>query len=78
VVLLLIGFDNSQNSWSDAETVSLLVIGVVMLVVGSINEIYTKKSPIIPPRLFQTRTTTGLLMLTFLHGEPFGSWTIWH
>jgi hypothetical protein len=69
VVLLLIGFNNSQNSWSDAETVSLLVIGVAMLVAGSVNEIYTKKSPIIPPRLFQTRTTTGILILTFLHGE---------
>ena len=69
IVLLLVGFNNSQTSWKSAETISLLVVGVAMLIAGSINEIFTTRSPIIPPRLFQTRTTAGVLIYTFLHGE---------
>lgn len=36
-----------------AETISLLVIGGILLVVYAINEMYTKRSAIIPPRLFK-------------------------
>jgi len=71
VVLLLVGFNNSQNSWSSAETIALLVVGVVMLIAASVNELYTKSSPIVPPRLFQTRTTGGLLIMCFLHALVF-------
>lgn len=69
VVILLVGFNNSQSGWSTAETIALLVVGFVMLVAGSINEVYTTRSPIIPPRLFQTRTTAGILISVFLHGK---------
>lgn len=36
-----------------AETISLLVIGGILLVLYAINEMYTKRSAIIPPRLFK-------------------------
>jgi hypothetical protein len=47
-------------------TISLLVVGFVVLVIGGIYERWTKRSPIIPPRIFkvcqlhqiQTRLTT--------------------
>lgn len=38
---------------SAAETIAPLVVGVVALVVGGINEMYTKRSAIIPARLFK-------------------------
>lgn len=34
-------------------TIALLVIGCVSLVVGGVNEYFTKRSPIVPPRLFK-------------------------
>ncbi|CAK5277387.1 unnamed protein product [Mycena citricolor] len=71
VVCVLLGFNSSETSWSSAETIALLVIGCVLLVVASINEITTKRSAIIPPRLFRTRTTVAILVSTFLHAIGF-------
>ena len=76
VVLVLIGFQSAETArqrWKAPETVAPLVIGAVLLVLGSINEIYTKKEPVIPPRLFKTRTTAVVLIGGFLHSMTFFS-----
>jgi len=56
---------------SSAETIALLTVGCVLLVLAGINEALTKRSPIIPPRLFQTRTTAIILITTFFHALAF-------
>jgi MFS family permease len=71
VVMLLVGFNQSETSWSSASTIALLVVGCVVLFAGAVNEVYTKRSPIIPPRLFRTRTTALILISTFLHAVVF-------
>ncbi|KIM59170.1 hypothetical protein SCLCIDRAFT_1217953 [Scleroderma citrinum Foug A] len=71
VVCLLIGFEFSETSWSDAKTISLLVIGCVLLVLGAVNEVFTTRSAIVPPRLFKTRTTSILLLISFIHAVTF-------
>ncbi|KAF9242116.1 MFS general substrate transporter [Melanogaster broomeanus] len=71
VVCLLIGFNFSQTSWSDAKTIALLVVGVVLLILGGVNEVYTTRSAILPARLFKTRTTGILLITAFLHAIVF-------
>ncbi|KAG0705977.1 MFS general substrate transporter [Suillus ampliporus] len=71
VVCLLIGFNSSETTWQSAETIALLAVGCTLLVLGGINEIFTKRSPIIPPRLFKTRTTGLLLVATTLHAVGF-------
>ncbi|KAG0705940.1 MFS general substrate transporter [Suillus ampliporus] len=71
VVCLLIGFNSSETTWQSAETIALLAVGGTLLVLGGINEIFTKRSPIIPPRLFKTRTTGLILIATFLHAVVF-------
>jgi hypothetical protein len=71
VVLLLIGFNSGETAWNTAKTIALIVVGGVLLVIGAINEIYTTKSPIIPPRLFKTRTTAMLLVSVFIHAAAF-------
>ncbi|KAG6814514.1 hypothetical protein H0H92_000039 [Tricholoma furcatifolium] len=53
VVCLLLGFNFSETKWDDAKTIALLVVGVVLLLAGAVNELFTKRSPIVPPRLFQ-------------------------
>lgn len=71
VVLLLLGFNFSQNGWNTARVIAPLVIGVCLLVAASVNELYTKRSPIVPPRLFKVRTTACLLVSVFIHAMAF-------
>ncbi|KAG6836786.1 hypothetical protein H0H93_003207 [Arthromyces matolae] len=73
IVCLLLGFNFSETSWDSARTIALLVVGVVMLIAGGVNEFLTKRSPIVPPRLFQTRTTTLILISTLFHAIAFFS-----
>lgn len=75
VALLLLGFQFSQSAlkgWSAPETITPLVLGVVIIIAVSVYELKTKKKePILPPRLFRTRTTTAILLATFLHAFLF-------
>ncbi|KAG8732166.1 hypothetical protein FRC11_000294 [Ceratobasidium sp. 423] len=75
VVLLLVGFNSGESEWNSAKTIALIVVGGALLIAGSINEIYTSRSPIIPPRLFKTRTTAILLISVFIHALAFFSAT---
>ncbi|KAL6298222.1 major facilitator superfamily domain-containing protein [Sparassis latifolia] len=71
VVLLLIGFNFGEQGWDQARTIAPLVLGVCLLIAAGVNEIFTNRSPIVPPRLFKTRTTTFLLVSTFIHAIAF-------
>ncbi|KAG8742710.1 hypothetical protein FRC10_000984 [Ceratobasidium sp. 414] len=71
VVLLLIGFNSGETNWGSAKTIALIVVGGVLLIAGAINEMFTGRSPIIPPRLFKTRTTAMLLVSVFIHALAF-------
>ncbi|KAI0064575.1 MFS general substrate transporter [Artomyces pyxidatus] len=71
VVCILIGFNSGETNWSSAETIALLTVGCVLLLAGSINEVYTSRSPIIPPRLFRTRTTAIILITNLFHAVTF-------
>lgn len=73
VALLLVGFANGENSWSSAYTLSTLIVGAFLFIAGAVNECFTTRSPIMPPRLFRTRTTTGILISVFFHGLVFFS-----
>ncbi|RDX56815.1 MFS amino acid permease [Lentinus brumalis] len=75
VILILLGFNFSETSWSTPQTIAPLAIGVACLIAASVNELFTKRSPIIPPRLFKTRTTGLILISTFLHALAFFSGT---
>ncbi|KAF8531468.1 major facilitator superfamily domain-containing protein [Gautieria morchelliformis] len=55
IICVLLGFNESETAWNSPATISLLVVGFVVLVIGGIYEVWTKRSPIIPPRIFQVR-----------------------
>lgn len=67
-VCLLLGFNQSEIGWDSPATIGLLVVGGVMIILAVIWECYTNRSPIIPPRLFKTRTTSVILIAVFFHG----------
>lgn len=71
-VLLLVGFQNADTmSWQSAATIAPIVVGCILLLAGSVNEVYTKKDPVIPPRLFRTRTTACILIVALFHSILF-------
>ncbi|KAJ7062898.1 MFS general substrate transporter [Mycena amicta] len=71
VVCLLLGFSQSQDGWNRAPTIALLVVGFVLILIGVWFESWTSRSPIVPPRLFQTRTTGIIFLTVFLHSFCF-------
>ncbi|KZT25859.1 MFS general substrate transporter [Neolentinus lepideus HHB14362 ss-1] len=71
IACLLVGFNSGQTAWKTAETIALLTVGGLLTMVALIHENFTKRNPIIPPRLFTMRTTAGILVSTFLHGIAF-------
>ncbi|EPT06037.1 hypothetical protein FOMPIDRAFT_1021147 [Fomitopsis schrenkii] len=77
VVCILIGFNYSESQWNQAATIAPLVIGVVLLILAMVNEFYTKRSPIMPPRLFKVRTTAFILISVFLHAFAFFTGTFY-
>ncbi|KAJ7499660.1 MFS amino acid permease [Mycena latifolia] len=71
VVCLLLGFNQSQEGWDTPATIALLVVGGVTVVFGAIFEGWTDRSPIVPPRLFKTRTTGLIFFTVFFHSFAF-------
>ncbi|KAG1768394.1 major facilitator superfamily domain-containing protein [Suillus occidentalis] len=53
IVCLLIGFNLSEMTWQSAKAIALLAMEGTLLILGGVNEVYTKQSPIIPPHLFK-------------------------
>lgn len=71
LVVLLIGFTFGEQDWSYAGTIACLVIGVVVLGAAVFVEQRTKRSPIIPPKLFRTRNSAALLSGVFFQAFGF-------
>jgi hypothetical protein len=74
IVLFLTGLSSGGNgtfAWTSGVVLGTLIPGVVCLIAATINELYTKRMALIPPRLFKTRTTAGVLISVFLHGVVF-------
>ncbi|KAL5507329.1 hypothetical protein ACEPAH_6785 [Sanghuangporus vaninii] len=76
IILFLFGLEDANTAsggWHAPQTLVPLIIGVVLLMSGLVNEVITKREPIIPPRLFKTRTTAGCLISVFIHSFVFFS-----
>jgi MFS family permease len=71
VASLLVGLNNGERDWSQVGAIVPLAIGAAAILAGAVNEIFTKQSPVIPPRLFKTRTTAGVLGIVFAQGIVF-------
>ncbi|KAJ7123166.1 MFS general substrate transporter [Mycena epipterygia] len=71
VVCLLLGFNQSQNGWDKPATLSLLIVGCATILLGVVFESWTDRSPIVPPRLFKTRTTGLIFFTVFFHSFAF-------
>lgn len=74
IALLLIGFQGAQTSgWDSALTIASLAIGGVLFISTGFYEYFVAREPVIPPRLFRTRTTTCILLSSTLQSITFFS-----
>jgi hypothetical protein len=71
VLCLLVGFQLGQVNWANPQAIATVLFASLLLIGGCINELYTRKSPIIPPRLLRTRTTTAILGAGAIHSATF-------
>jgi len=74
IVLFLTGLASGGNgtfAWNSSVVLGTIIPGGVCLLLAVANELYTKRQPLIPPRLFKTRTTGGVLTSVFLHAVVF-------
>lgn len=74
IVLFLTGLASGGNgtfAWTSSVVLGTIIPGGICLVLAVINELYTKRQPLVAPRLFKTRTTGGVLISVFLHGVVF-------
>lgn len=74
IALVLVGFQSAETTekgWASPQTIATLVLGGVSLLVAGVYECFTTREPIIPPRLFKTRTTAGLLIFSSLNSLVF-------
>lgn len=74
IVLFLTGLASGGNgtfAWTSSVVLGCIIPGGVCLILAVVNELVTKRQPLIPPRLFKTRTTGGVLISVFLHAVVF-------
>ena len=71
VIEIVLGFSFSEQSWATARTIVLIALGVVSLIAAAVWETRTTRTPIIPPRLWATRTTALVLVSVMVHGLTF-------
>ncbi|GAA5957862.1 hypothetical protein JCM21900_001290 [Sporobolomyces salmonicolor] len=71
LVVLLVGFTSGETNWGSAQTIACLVVGIVVLLGAVYVEATTKRSPIIPPRLFRIRTSASICIGVFFQSISF-------
>ncbi|RPD63229.1 amino acid permease ScVBA-like protein [Lentinus tigrinus ALCF2SS1-7] len=75
---IVIGFNfATQNGWSSASTLALIVTGLVVLLLGVIYEVRTERDALFPPIAFKDRTIVITLAVTFLHNFAFNAGTFY-
>jgi EmrB/QacA subfamily drug resistance transporter len=73
VVMFLFGMTSGgvTHPWDSAYVLCLIIFGIFMIVLFFLNEWKLAKYPIIPLRLFSTRSNVASLSVCFIHGFVF-------
>ncbi|KAL2072658.1 hypothetical protein VTL71DRAFT_12001 [Oculimacula yallundae] len=68
MLLLGLSFGGVTFSWSSATVINLIIFGIFTGFLFALNEWKLVKYPVMPPRLFQSRSTTASFAVCFCHG----------
>ncbi|KAN0100844.1 Drug:H+ antiporter-2 family protein [Tylopilus felleus] len=76
--LLIVGFSfATSNGWTSASTISLIVIGPLILIIGGFYEVHTTRDALFPPAAFRSLTIVFILIITFFHNLVFNAGTFY-
>jgi EmrB/QacA subfamily drug resistance transporter len=81
IIIFIFGFTEAETQGFDtAAAIALIVVGALLfpVVVGwsfYVEKRMSRVKPILPPRIFRTRTTGLILVTVFIHGFVFFSYT---
>ncbi|KAL4069436.1 major facilitator superfamily domain-containing protein [Scleroderma citrinum] len=75
---VVVGFSCAMdNSWTSPSTLSFIISGPLILVLGGFYEMHTKRDALFPPAAFRSFTVVIILVVTFLHNLAFNSGTFY-
>jgi len=74
-VMFLMGmnFGGTTYPWNSATVICLIIFGILTLIAFAIYEWKWAQYPLMPPRLFKSRSNVASLIIPFLHGFVFVS-----
>ncbi|KAG9314590.1 major facilitator superfamily domain-containing protein [Chiua virens] len=74
--LLIVGFSFATcNGWTSPSTLSLIIIGPLILIAGGFYEAHTTRDALFPPAAFRSLTIIFVLLITFFHNLAFNAGT---
>ncbi|KAI9572725.1 major facilitator superfamily domain-containing protein [Boletus coccyginus] len=76
--LLIVGFSfATSNGWTSPSTLTLIMIGPLILIFGSFYEVHTSRDALFPPVAFRSLTIVCILIVTFFHNLAFNAGTFY-
>ncbi|KAI0374453.1 amino acid permease ScVBA-like protein [Pilatotrama ljubarskyi] len=75
---IVIGFNfATQLGWTSASTLTLIVLGILVLIAAAFYEVRTRRDALFPPIAFKDRTIVITLATVFLHNFAFNAGTFY-
>lgn len=75
---VVVGFGfATDNGWTSPSTLAFIITGPLILVLGGVYEMHTKRDALFPPSAFRNFTVVIILVVTFLHNFAFNSGTFY-
>ncbi|KAI6031973.1 amino acid permease ScVBA-like protein [Pisolithus microcarpus] len=75
---LVVGFSFAMDvGWNSPSTLSFVIPGPLVLVMGGFYEVHTKRDALFPPSAFKDSTVVIILVITFLHNFAFNAGTFY-
>ncbi|KAK0198574.1 MFS general substrate transporter [Armillaria mellea] len=71
---IVVGFSFAdENGWKSATTITMLVLGLLILVGGGVYETYTGRDCLFPKTVFTDRSAIIILVVTFVHNFAYNA-----
>ncbi|KAK0465292.1 amino acid permease ScVBA-like protein [Desarmillaria tabescens] len=71
---IVVGFSFAdENGWKSATTITMLVLGLLILIGGGVYETYTGRDCLFPATVFTDRSAIIILIVTFVHNFAYNA-----
>ncbi|KDQ30498.1 hypothetical protein PLEOSDRAFT_23492 [Pleurotus ostreatus PC15] len=75
---IIVGFSfGTDNGWTSPSTLLLIILGLAILVIGGVYEVFTTREALFPKQVFCNSTAIIVFILSFLHNVAFNAGTFY-